>query len=236
MINVRAFQTVAKQIEEYISDASISPGSKIPAERNLALMYSVSRTTVRQAISYLVEQGVLVSRQGDGTYVSASYVPQKTGQYPKPIENEEYYSSAAEIIEARTLLECEMARLCAIRAGEATCRRLAGFIEQYENMEDQEYDHINADFHMTLAEGTCNRVYVSLLGSLMNFMKNPVWMSMNHQRRHGEKYSFRHNVNQHIAIAKAVIAHDPVEAERLMKEHISGIKESTWMIFGNNES
>ena len=45
------------------------------------------------------------------------------------------------------------------------------------------------------------------------------------------KYSYSYNVNQHKQLAKAIISHDPVAAERLMREHLSGISEEIVKIY-----
>ncbi len=49
---------------------SLSPGTSIPPERELAIRYGVSRMTLRTAIDELVRDGLLVRRQGAGTYAA----------------------------------------------------------------------------------------------------------------------------------------------------------------------
>ncbi len=57
-------------IEEKIQRGQLAPGEALPSERNLAEALGVSRLTVRRAIDELVAGGVLVRRQGSGTYVA----------------------------------------------------------------------------------------------------------------------------------------------------------------------
>lgn len=60
------------QVKDHIVEriAQLRPGASIPAERDLAVVCSTSRTTVRKAVTELVAEGRLVRRQGSGTYVA----------------------------------------------------------------------------------------------------------------------------------------------------------------------
>lgn len=52
-----------------INDGVYKPGDKIPSENQLVKTFGVSRVTVRAALAQLVEDGILVKRQGKGAYV-----------------------------------------------------------------------------------------------------------------------------------------------------------------------
>lgn len=57
-------------LEDQIDSEEYPPGTKIPSENQLCKQYSISRTTVRQAINELVNNGKLVRTQGRGTFVA----------------------------------------------------------------------------------------------------------------------------------------------------------------------
>lgn len=61
---------------DQIKRGELPPGSKVPAESELISQYGVSRTTVRQAIGDLVQQGWVYRIQGSGTFVTHKLVPQ----------------------------------------------------------------------------------------------------------------------------------------------------------------
>jgi len=65
-------QTKYSMLKAYLKDeilmGNIRPGEKIPSENNLAERFSLSRQTVRKAISVLVHEGFLYTRQGKGTF------------------------------------------------------------------------------------------------------------------------------------------------------------------------
>src|SRR5512137_965737 len=60
---------IADQIRESILAGDFSPGDKLPPERELAEMFSVSRPSVREALNILSSSGLVMSYQGGGTVV-----------------------------------------------------------------------------------------------------------------------------------------------------------------------
>ncbi|BCW59500.1 GntR family transcriptional regulator [Paenarthrobacter nicotinovorans] len=66
---VAVYQQVADVLTDQVS--RLEPGSRIPTEESLMDEYGISRTTVRKAIETLVVKGLLVRRQGKGTFVMA---------------------------------------------------------------------------------------------------------------------------------------------------------------------
>src|SRR5690242_19508526 len=57
--------------QDLISDGSLEPGGRLPAERDLAEKFGVSRSSLRQALKVLEIMGVISQRVGDGTYLNA---------------------------------------------------------------------------------------------------------------------------------------------------------------------
>ena len=63
-------QTADRMYEWIVEERRYPPGSKLPNENELSEAVGVSRTTLREAISFLVAQGVLDIRRGKGTFVA----------------------------------------------------------------------------------------------------------------------------------------------------------------------
>lgn len=74
------FQQLADTIAAEIDSGSYRPGDMIPSERELSERYSISRVTVRRAIVDLVDRGVLVKRQGKGTFVNTGHLERQITQ------------------------------------------------------------------------------------------------------------------------------------------------------------
>ncbi len=65
------YQQLQRALRQAIETRILSPDDALPPERDLASEFSVSRITVRKAIDGLVNEGMLVRRQGSGTFVCA---------------------------------------------------------------------------------------------------------------------------------------------------------------------
>ncbi|HEY0233336.1 MAG TPA: GntR family transcriptional regulator, partial [Dokdonella sp.] len=69
-----AYLDLRSTLQRQIESGALTPGLALPGERELAQQHAVSRVTVRKAIEGLVADGLLVQRQGSGTFVSARIV------------------------------------------------------------------------------------------------------------------------------------------------------------------
>lgn len=74
---IPAYIQIRDQIKEEIDKGLWKIGSRLPSERDLASQFSVSRMTLRQAITILVEEGIVERRVGSGTYVASQRVQEK---------------------------------------------------------------------------------------------------------------------------------------------------------------
>lgn len=63
------YEQIVKQIEGSILKGELKPGDQLPAERELALRFGVSRTSVREGIKALREKGLLEAYTGLGTFI-----------------------------------------------------------------------------------------------------------------------------------------------------------------------
>ena len=69
---ISLYYQVESQIREKIESGKWELGSRLPTEIELANYFGVSRTTIRQAVNGMVEAGMLIRRQGSGTYIAKS--------------------------------------------------------------------------------------------------------------------------------------------------------------------
>ncbi|NGO74751.1 GntR family transcriptional regulator [Streptomyces sp. YC504] len=99
-------EVVAEALRQRISDEGWGIGTKLPTEPELAESYAVGLNTVRRAVGALVDEGIVVRRQGSGTYVESLpptprrrllgvLVPSTSYYYPQVIEGIERAATAA---------------------------------------------------------------------------------------------------------------------------------------------
>jgi len=77
---VPLYVQIADGLLDRIESGDLSPGDRLPPERELSEMLSVNRMTLRRALRMLEGQGLLIRRQGDGTYVAKPKIERQASQ------------------------------------------------------------------------------------------------------------------------------------------------------------
>lgn len=160
--------TVAEQLLEAVRD--LPPGTRVPSERELTAQLGVGRSTVREALNGLALLGVVEIRHGQGVFVVDNGEPDgELGALDAALQQ----GVTKEFIEARLLVEVEVARLAASRRTEDDLqqirellaeqqRRLAGDIEPLLD--------VAASFNVALAEAAHNEVLAAIIQSFVTLM------------------------------------------------------------------
>ncbi len=153
-------------------------GDKIPTESELADMYSVSRTTVRESIKRLCERNILQVQHGRGTYVA-----QNIGAINDPLGLEFYDSDhlSDDLREIQYVIQPGLAALAAAKATDEDIEALQKINLKYKAFYQafQEGDEIlervrrcNIEFHACILH-CCHNEVVNRLDNLFNEMVNP---------------------------------------------------------------
>ncbi|MCP4690669.1 MAG: FadR family transcriptional regulator [Desulfobacterales bacterium] len=162
-----ASQKVAEQILKKIHDGELKPGGRLPSQRELAKLFHVGRSSIREAVNALAVMGYIDILQGKGTFVL---------EEPPPAEPSESHLTAAlkagsimDLMEARELLERKSAELAAERADAKGVQRLQRALEKMEASGEDYADFLRADidFHSTLAEIAGNVVICEMMKILV---------------------------------------------------------------------
>lgn len=192
----------------------VAPGEALPSERELALRFSVSRDTVREAIRELADAGYLVSRRGryGGTFVSDPLPVPSAGSVTAP--------SAAElddILGLRDILEVGAARAAAARSLDAADRAaLWARLGEVAASGTADYRRLDSRLHLTIAEVVGVPSLVTLLADNRSRI-NELLDSFPLLPRNIE-----HSNRQHETIVMAILAGDESGAAEAMREHLEG--------------
>jgi GntR family transcriptional repressor for pyruvate dehydrogenase complex len=204
-----ASDAVREQLVSLIKDGELKVGERLPPEQELARLFGVSRPVVREALGSLRAMGLIVSRNGRGSFVASAGTarPPLLGRY-----------RVRELHEVRTHLEVPGASLAAARRTEVHLERLGQLTESLESTDEPErWVPLDAAFHVALAEATGNQVQARLVEHLRDLLveQSLVVVAVEGRIRQANK--------EHRAIYEAVSAGDEKGAERAMSTHLLNV-------------
>jgi DNA-binding FadR family transcriptional regulator len=209
----RLYRQIADQIARLIEAGEFARGARLPAERELASLLGVSRTSVREAVISLEIAGLVEVRVGTGIYVTGGPAGSTVADKgPGPFE----------LLNARKLVEGEIA---ALAASNATAQDLASLGAAVQRMTTHIDDFAvreasDRDFHLGIAKATGNGSLELVVEGLWN-QRAELWGRMQ-QHFHTESLA-RQTIRDHAAILAAVAARDPDAARAAMHRHIGRV-------------
>src|SRR4051812_10096355 len=208
-----AFEETMERIGTAIKLGVLAPGDRLPAERVLCQRLEISRSTLRQALTALVQSGHLVAARGRG---GGTFVADKPP--PRAVPTDELLSSWRDACDARLAVELGVAALAAERADAHAVDELSELVGEMDDMiEDFDaYRQADVRFHIGLAELTgSHRLIV---------MATEAQASMTDLIAHiAHPPEVLDNANaQHARMLTAIRERDATRATSLMTEHLRG--------------
>ena len=219
----KPYQEIGEDLRMQIAQGRYPVGSRLPPERNIAETYGVSRTIVREALLMLELQGTVDIRQGSGVYVMR--IPQENDS-----EEEQLLSSDVgpfEILQARQLLESNIAAFAAKMATRADIDNLKRIIEQEQRaiaLNDTSQDNSRL-FHLVLAGATQNQMLLTTVERIwLQMDSSPLWQQFN---VHIASRSWRLKwLGDRQTILAALRRRDVMGAWQAMWQHLESVKNS----------
>ena len=161
---------VSDQLEHMIESGEYAVGSKIPTESELMAMFNVSRNTLREAIQSLTSAGVLVVRQGDGTYVRSN------NRFNANMNREYSRVSIQDIKETRNAMELTIVALAAQRRTEEDMVEITSTFRNRTLLQETVKENSRADmeFHMAVAKASHNQILYDLYRSISSYLESQI--------------------------------------------------------------
>ena len=221
MVHVKKLhEELTEKLLSKIQSGEYKPGDRLPAERVLAAEYGISRSVVREALSSLNQMGCIASKVGGGSYVktpeSADIVS------PLSIMFSQDDDFALEMVEARLIVETEVARLAATRRSDRQLAAMWKTVTQMQSIVSKGGDGVKLDrkFHEQLTQAADNRALALIVFSYSEILNSYMTLT---QSLEGVPYRI---IAAHENILRAVERQDPAAAEKAMRDHLIDAHEN----------
>lgn len=221
--STRLYRQIADQIVKLIDSGEFATGARLPAERDLAALLGVSRTTVREAIICLEIAGKVEVRVGTGIFVTATErtpsrvdaEPASAGTDPGP--------GPFEHLAARRLIEGEIAALAArtIKRRDVAALHEAMTRMRVHGDEFALRDAADREFHVRIAEATGNSALVAVVDGLWQQRRGDLWARI--EALFHSAHLHARTLEDHAAIIAALEAHDGEAARAAMHRHLARV-------------
>jgi GntR family transcriptional repressor for pyruvate dehydrogenase complex len=213
----RLYEEVVQQIQGMILNGELKPRDRLPTESELATKFGVSRTVVREA----VEGKELIRLFRPGTFVTAPSANTVTGSFSLFLRME--HPSPQELLEARRLLEIEIAGLAAERAQPENLEKLGEYLVKMEQKMGTPPEFVLPDrnFHRELAKAAHNVVLQTVIEPLLVFFGDTLEMVVH------VPGSLQRAMEHHHCIYEKIKARDRAGAREAMSQHLEQVRQDT---------
>lgn len=198
------------------------PGHRLPTERALCEQFSISRSTVRRALTDLKEQGLIAQRVGSGTYVTASVgVPTSL----HAIRADAMTTSPAELMAARLVLEPAIAALVVQYATPNDFALLAEACDRAEAADSfEEFERWDTRLHERMATATHNRFIEKVFALMTVARSHASWGALKRKSLTSERREAYQR--EHREIVDALKDRDAELAVALVRKHLMHVREN----------
>ncbi len=212
----KVYEEVAKQLERLILK-KLQPGDKLPAERELAEMFGVSRSSIRDAIRSLELVGLVEPRQGAGTVVREV----SAESLVNPLTTVLARQQISELLDFRKMLEPPLAARAATHASVEEITEMEEILRRQDDKVRRGELAIEEDseFHYNVAMASDNSVVLKVLDVLMDLLRETRERALQVEGRPQKSLA------GHRRILMAIKRRDPAAAEDAMRRHIQDVEK-----------
>lgn len=201
-------EKVSIAIKNDIASGKLKKGEKIPPEPELMEIYSVGRSTIREAVKSLAMSGILKVQQGFGTIVAS-----KTKE--EPLSQRLRRAEFDEINTVRALLEKEIVRLACTHRTEADLEQMKNLLNERKKSiaakQQKKCADADINFHISIAKASGNNVLIDLYENFTNVIRE-----FFKKRDEDDILHFETSQASHEELAKAIASKDQALADHLI--------------------
>lgn len=217
--------TTAIHLAQQVVGGELAIGVCLASENELSAHYQVSRPNVRQALQRLAAAGLVETRHGIGTFVSAS----ERWNLFDPLILESFVQSsnlagiAQELIELRVMVEVECVGMAAERISTGELKQLELWLKRMEAALDdiERVTHADIMFHNIIISASHNRFLQGIMNYLTALLSRARFLTMEAGGHEGRERAQQ----SHREIHKALAAKDKAAARAAMSRHMQQLEE-----------
>jgi GntR family transcriptional repressor for pyruvate dehydrogenase complex len=208
---------VFDQLRELIYRGIIKPGEKLSPEAEMAREMSVSRNTLKIAIQRLIGMGLVIQRQGKGTFVR-DYKDERNIPLAKALSSRDI--SLNNILEIRLPLECNAASLAAKRADGKDINAIEHSFKEmgFENSQGRLGSQADLSFHMAIAYASKNPLHIMIIRNFYDHIFLGIKETL--ESVYTDPDNIQKIMDQHGQILTAIKQRSSEQASEAMKTHI----------------
>lgn len=216
---------MAEAISSDIRTGALKPGDKLPTETEIMARHHVSRTVVREAITYLQAERLVQTRHGIGTFVLEPTLVNHG--LSAATASATTLRDILEVLELRICLETEAVWLAASRRTSEQVEQLRQALGEMKKHDERTVASVDADvaFHQLIALSSGNRYFVDILRDLGNAILPRSRINPAHLAQVDPVLFFDRVNREHEDIFNAIERRDAEAARAAMRTHLSNSRE-----------
>jgi GntR family transcriptional repressor for pyruvate dehydrogenase complex len=220
----KVYEEVVEQIKQLIAEGKLQPGDRLSSERDLSEKLSVSRASIREALSALEAMGVISIRPGEGSFVQQ--ISYEGMLEPLSFLLQVDLADVMQLLEVRKILEVEIAALAATRATPEDVEDIRCALKRMvdEVNARESGDLADADFHFAVVKAAHNPILLKLINTISDLMANTFRFSR--QRIFMIEGMPKILYESHCLIFEAIARKQPEMARKFMNEHLTMVENS----------
>lgn len=216
---------IEQQLEFLILEGTLRPGEKLPPERELAKQFDVSRPSLREAIQSLEGKGLLLRRQGGGTFVQSNLWQSVSDPLAELLAD--HPESQFDLLETRHALEGIAAYYAALRGTEEDLARIRDCHVGIQTAQDSGDLDAEADavmqYQVAVTEAAHNVVLLHLVRCMGPMLEKNV--RQNFELLYSRREMLATVSNHRASIFEAIVAREPQMARAASHRHLAFIEE-----------
>ncbi|WP_270215367.1 FadR/GntR family transcriptional regulator [Clostridium butyricum] len=220
--NSKVYEQVIEEIKNQIKTGKLKKGDKLPSERDMVELFSVSRTSVREAMRALEVIGLIERKQGAGNYIKTNF--DDSLFEPISVMFMLQKNSLDDIVELREILESYCIKLAVRNIYESEIETISEIMEEmYQAKNEEENLALDIKLHYLLIKASKNILLINIISVISQIMDESI-------KEFRKKILYEENnraklLSIHEKLVNAMKEHDTVKAVDAIEEHFKLIRK-----------